>query len=69
MTTAATSCQARFTPATLIVLSAPKKSRNSRGAGVGSHTQVDSARKPSITLTGTTMRVTSDVPRRPITTP
>ena len=38
--------------------------------GVGSQIQVARARNPSITLTGTTMRVTSDVPRRPrITTP
>jgi hypothetical protein len=60
-----------LTPATLTVLSAPKNNGNSRGElGVGSHTHVLSARNPSITLTGTTMRVTSDVPRNPrITTP
>ncbi len=71
MTSAATSCHARLTPATLTVRPAPKNRRNSRGSrGVGSQTHVDSARNPSITLTGTTILVTSAVPRRPrITTP
>ena len=71
MTTAASSCQARLTPATLIVLSAPKNSGNRRGVrGVGSQIQVLRARNPSITLTGTTMRATSETLRNPrITTP
>ena len=71
MTSAANSCHARFTPRTSTVLEAPKNMRNSRGVrGVGSHTHTLSARNPSITLTGTMMRVTSAVPRSPrITTP
>ena len=65
------SCHARFTPASVTVLSAPKNSGNSRGVrGVGSQIHVLRARNPSITLTGTTMRATSETLRRPrITTP
>ena len=66
ITRASSSCQVTFTPAMLTVLSAPKNSRNSRGVrGVGSQIQTASARKPSITLTGTMILVTSDVPRSP----
>ncbi len=71
MTMAMISCHARFTPATVTVLSAPKNSGNSRGVrGVGSQIHVLRARNPSITLTGTTMRATSETLRNPrITTP
>ena len=55
------SCHVRLTPATVTVLSAPKNSGNSRGVrGVGSQTHVLRARNPSITLTGTTIRATSE---------
>ena len=65
-TRAPISCQARLTPTTLTVESAPKNIGNSRGVGgVGSQIHTLRARNPSVTLTGTTMRVTSDVPRRP----
>ena len=66
MISAATSCHVRFTPKTSTSLEGPKNLRNSRGVrGVGSHTQTLRARNPSITLTGTMMRVTSAVPRNP----
>src|SRR5207248_6318457 len=48
------------------VRDAPKNLRKIRGScGVGFHTHVDNDRNPSITDIGTTILVTSEVPRRP----
>ena len=67
--TARISCQLTLTPAMRTCLLAPKNLVMVRGElGVGSQIQVDRARKPSMTLTGTTILVTSAVSRRPLIT-
>ena len=67
--TARISCQLTLTPPMLTCLLAPKNFVIVRGElGVGSQIHVERARKPSITLTGTTILVTSAVSRSPFIT-
>ena len=67
MTMAPISCHARFTPATVTVLSAPKNRGTAGACGRRVPDPRAEGEEPSITLTGTTMRATSDTLRRPRT--